>query len=67
MSLGWLRCILLQVVLVSVAVEMSVAQMSKWHFSFVKVSVPVGIFCPALYAAKMLHSLVSECLKVFLF
>ena len=39
--LGWLRCIPLQMVLVAVAVEMSVAQILKLHLSFVKVSVAV--------------------------
>ena len=40
-SLGWLRCIPLQMVLVTVAVEISVAQMSKLHLSFIKGSVGV--------------------------
>ena len=58
--------------LVAVAVEMSEAQMSKLQLSSVKVSAAVvtgagAFFCPALDAAKKLHSLLSECLKVFLF
>ena len=40
-SLGWLRRIPLQLVLVAMAVEMSVGQMLKLHWSFVKVSVVV--------------------------
>ena len=39
MSLGWLRCIPLQLELAAVAVEMSVAHMLKLHFSCMKVSV----------------------------
>ena len=39
MSLGWLRRILLHLVLAAVIVEMSVAHMLKLHLSFVKVSV----------------------------
>ena len=42
MSLGWLRCIPLQLELAAVVVEMSVAQMLKLHLSFVKVSVAVA-------------------------
>ena len=38
-SLGWLRCFLLQLVLVAMAVEISLAQILKLHLSFVKVSV----------------------------
>ena len=38
MSLGWLKCIPLQLELAAVAVEMSVAQMLKLYLSFVKVS-----------------------------
>ena len=38
-SLGWLRCFPLKLVLFTVAVEMTVAQMLKLHLSFVKVSV----------------------------
>ena len=51
--------------LVAVAVEMSVAQMSKLHVSFVKVSLlwllllPVSFLCHALDAAKQFHSLIS--------
>ena len=41
-SLGWLRCIPLQLVLVAVAVEMSVAQMLTLHLNFVKVPVAVA-------------------------
>ena len=41
MSMGWLRCILLQLQLAAVAVEMSVAQMLKLHLSYVKLSVAV--------------------------
>ena len=37
MSLGWLRCIPLQLELAAVVVEMSVAQMLKLHLSFEKV------------------------------
>ena len=40
-SLGWLKCIPLQLVLVAVAVKMSVAQMLKLHGSSWKVSVAV--------------------------
>ena len=40
MSLGWLRCIPLQ--LAVVAVEMTVAQMLKLHLSFVKVTVALA-------------------------
>ena len=42
MSLGWLRCISLQLELAAVAVEMFVAQMSKQHLSYMKVSVKVA-------------------------
>ena len=42
MSLGWLRCIPLQLVLAAVAVKMSVAQMLKLHLSFIKVYVAVS-------------------------
>ena len=38
-SLGWLRCIPLQLVLAAVNVKMSVAQMLKLHLSFMKVYV----------------------------
>ena len=41
MSLGWLRCILGQLVLATVAVKMSVAQM-KLHLSYVIVAVAAG-------------------------
>ena len=41
-SLGWLRCIPLQLELAAVAVEMSVAQMLKLHLSYVKMSVAAG-------------------------
>ena len=54
-SLGWLRCIPLQLVLAAVAVEMSVAQMLKLLLSFVKVSVAVAAGaddCPTFNAAK---------------
>ena len=37
MSLGWLSCIPLQLVLATMVVGMSVAQMLKLHLSFVKV------------------------------
>ena len=37
-SLGWLKCIPLQLVLAAVVDEMSVAQMLKLQLSFVKVS-----------------------------
>ena len=40
-SLGWLRCIPLQLVLVAVAVEMSVAQMLTLHLRSWKVAVAV--------------------------
>ena len=40
-SLGWLKCIPLQLVLAAVAVEMSMAQMLKFHLSFVKLSMAV--------------------------
>ena len=72
MSLGWLRCIPLQLVLAAVVVEMSVAQMLKLHLSFVTVSVAVvaglttTFFCLALNVAKRLHCLFSKYLKVFL-
>ena len=65
-SLGWFRRIPLQLVLASVAVEMSVAQILKLYLSFVKVSVDVvagpdaPFFCIALNAGKKLHSLVSK-------
>ena len=39
--LGWFRCIPLQLVLVAVAVEMFVVQMSRLHLRFAKVSVAV--------------------------
>ena len=42
MSVGWLRCIPLQLELAAVAVEMYVAQMLTFHLSFVKVSVAVA-------------------------
>ena len=42
MSLGWLRCTSLQLVLAVVAVEISVAQMLKLHLSFIKVSLAVA-------------------------
>ena len=42
MSLGWLRCIPLQLVLAGMVVEMFVAQMLKLHLSFVKVCVAVA-------------------------
>ena len=42
MSVGWLRCISLQLVLAAVVCEMSVAQMLKLHLSYVKVSVAVA-------------------------
>ena len=41
MSLGCLRCILLQLELAAVAVEMSVTQMLKPQLSYMKVSVTV--------------------------
>ena len=72
MSLGWLRCIPLQLELAAVAAEMSVAQMLKLYLSFVKefVAVAAGadddIFCIALNFGKELYSLVSKFLKVFL-
>ena len=42
MSLGWLRCIPLQLELTAVALEMSVAQMLKLHLSYMKVAVAAG-------------------------
>ena len=42
MSLRWIRCIPLQLVLAAVAVKMSVAQMLKMHLSYMKVSVAVA-------------------------
>ena len=42
MSLGWLRCIPLQLELAAVAVEMSVAQMLKLHVE-VSVTVAAGV------------------------
>ena len=42
MSLGWLRCIPLQLELTAVAVEMSGAQMVKLYLSYVKVFVGVA-------------------------
>ena len=41
-SLGWLRCIPLQLEMAAVAFEMSVAQMFKLHLSYMKVSVAVA-------------------------
>ena len=46
MSLGWLRCIPLQVKLATVAFAMFVAQMLKSHLSFMKVSVDDHILMP---------------------
>ena len=72
-SLGWLRCIPLQLVLAAVAVEMSVAQMLKLHLSFVKVAVAAHVAAGAddhirlaLKVTEKLYSLISKCLKVFL-
>ena len=68
-----LKCIPLQLVLAAVAVEMSVAQMLKLHWGFVKVSVAVVaelmtmFFSPALNTAETHGSLISICLEVFLF
>ena len=42
MSLGWLRCIPLQLKVAAVAVEMLVTQMLKLHLSYIKVSVVVA-------------------------
>ena len=42
MSLGWLRCISLQLELAAEAVKMSVAQMLKLHLSLVEVSVTLA-------------------------
>ena len=51
-SLGWLRCIPLQLVLVAVAVEMSVAQMFKLHLRLLlQLGVTAPFLCPALDAA----------------
>ena len=54
-SLGWLRCIPLQVVLVAVAIEMSVAQMLKCTSRKCLFAVFTGAECffplPALDAA----------------
>ena len=72
MSLGWLRCIPLQLVLAAGDVEMSVAQMLKLQLSFMKVYVAVSagaddhILLPCLDIAKELYSLISKCLKIFL-
>ena len=69
-SLGWLRCIPLQLELAAVAVEMSVVQMLKLHLSCVKVSVAAAadnhVLCLALNVAKEFDSLISKCLKIFL-
>ena len=42
MSLGWSRCLPLQLELAAIAVEMSVVQMWKLHLNYVKVSVAVA-------------------------
>ena len=71
-SLGWSKCIPMQLELAAVPVEMSVAPMLKLHLSFVKMSVAVvagaddRVLLPSMNAAKKLYSLVSKCLKVFL-
>ena len=41
-SLGWLRCITLQLELAAVAVEMSMVQILKLHLIYMKVAVAVG-------------------------
>ena len=57
---------------IQICVEMSVAQMLKLHFSYVKVSVSVAaragehVLLLCFDVAKGLDSLVSRCLKVFL-
>ena len=72
MSLGWLKCLPLQLELAAVAVEMSEAQMLKLHLNYVKVSVVVAagaddhVLLPALNVAEELDSLISKCLKVSL-
>ena len=72
MSLGWLRCIPLQLELAAVTVEMSVAQMLKLHLSYVKASVAVAagadndILLLDLNVAKEIDSLMSKYLKVLL-
>ena len=42
MSLGWLKCILLQMELADVVVEMSVGQMLKLHLGYVNMSVTLA-------------------------
>ena len=63
-SLGWLRCIPLQLVLAAVVVAMSGAQMFTNELRE-SVCGFLGI-TGALNAAKELYSLVSKCRKVFL-
>ena len=43
MSLEWLRCIPLQLVLAVMAVKMSMVQIMKLHLTFVSVAVVTGV------------------------
>ena len=63
-SLMWLRCIHLQLVLVAVAAEISVAQMLKLKLWLLGLKV-FSLSC--FECCLGVQSLVSDCLKVFIF